>query len=89
MRECNARRDRPAVARPSEDRSPDRGRCRAALVHERVEAGLKAGASYDEIVGVLVAVIPIVGVARVVSAAPNLALALGYDVPDALELVDG
>jgi alkylhydroperoxidase/carboxymuconolactone decarboxylase family protein YurZ len=54
-----------------------------------VEAGLKAGASYDEMVGVLVAVIPIVGVARVVSAAPNLALALGYDVAEALETVDG
>ena len=54
-----------------------------------VEAGLKAGASYDEMVGTLIAVIPIVGVARVVSAAPNLALALGYDVAEALELVDG
>lgn len=54
-----------------------------------VEAGLKAGASYDEIVGTLIAVIPIVGAARVVSAAPNLALALGYDVSEALELVDG
>jgi 4-carboxymuconolactone decarboxylase len=54
-----------------------------------VEAGLDAGASYDEIVGTLIAVLPIVGVARVVSAAPNLALALGYDVSEALELVDG
>jgi 4-carboxymuconolactone decarboxylase len=54
-----------------------------------VEAGLEAGASYDEIVGTLIAVIPIVGVARVVSAAPNLALALGYDVAEGLELVDG
>ena len=54
-----------------------------------VEAGLDAGASYDEIVGTLIAVMPIVGVARVVSAAPNLALALGYDVAEALELVDG
>ena len=53
-----------------------------------VEAGLEAGASYDEIVGTLIAVIPIVGVARVVSAAPNLGLALGYDVAEALELVD-
>jgi hypothetical protein len=44
--------------------------------------------SYDEIVGTLIAVIPIVGVARVVSAAPNLALALGYDVAEALELVE-
>jgi len=54
-----------------------------------VEAGLDAGASYDEIVGTLIAVMPIVGVARVVSAAPKLGLALGYDVSAALELVDG
>ena len=54
-----------------------------------VEAGLAAGASRDEIVGTLIAVLPIVGVARVVSAAPNLGLALGYDVSEALELVDG
>ena len=53
-----------------------------------VDAGLEAGASYDEIVGVLIAVIPVVGVARVVSSAPNLALALGYDVSEALEVVD-
>jgi 4-carboxymuconolactone decarboxylase len=53
-----------------------------------VEPALEAGATYDEIVGTLIAVIPIVGVARVVSAAPNLALALGYDVSEALELVD-
>jgi hypothetical protein len=39
-------------------------------------------------VGTLIALMPIVGVARVVSAAPNLALALGYDVAEALELVD-
>jgi 4-carboxymuconolactone decarboxylase len=51
-----------------------------------VTAGLEAGVSVDEIVGTLIAVIPIVGVARVVSAAPNLALALGYDVADALEV---
>lgn len=53
-----------------------------------VQAGLDAGATYDEIVGTLIAVMPIVGIARVVAAAPNLALALGYDVSEALELVD-
>ena len=53
-----------------------------------VEAGLNAGASEDEIVGTLIAVLPIVGAARVVAAAPNLALALGYDVAEALEAVD-
>lgn len=51
-----------------------------------VEAALKAGATYEEIVGVLIAVLPVVGVARVVSAAPNLGLALGYDVGEALEV---
>jgi 4-carboxymuconolactone decarboxylase len=54
-----------------------------------VEAGLDAGASYEEIVGTLIAVLPVVGAARVVSAAPNLGLALGYDVSEALELVEG
>ena len=51
-----------------------------------VEAGLRAGASHDEIVGTLIAVLPVVGVARVVAAAPNLALALGYDVSEAFEV---
>ena len=53
-----------------------------------VEAAVSAGVTYDEIVGTLIAVMPIVGVARVVSAAPNLGLALGYDVAEALELVE-
>jgi 4-carboxymuconolactone decarboxylase len=42
-------------------------------------------ASDDELVGCLIAVLPIVGAARVTSAAPKLALALGYDVTAALE----
>jgi 4-carboxymuconolactone decarboxylase len=52
-----------------------------------VEAALSAGASHEEIVGVLIAVLPLVGIARVVTAAPNLALAVGYDVSEALETV--
>ena len=54
-----------------------------------VEAGLNAGASHEEIVGTLIAVMPVVGAARVVAAAPNLALALGYDVGEAIELING
>ena len=50
-----------------------------------VEVALAAGATLDEIVGTLIAVAPTVGLARVVSAAPELALALGYDVEAALE----
>lgn len=49
------------------------------------EAGLACGVTKDEMVGVLVAVTPIVGLARVVSAAPKLALALGCDLVLALE----
>jgi 4-carboxymuconolactone decarboxylase len=51
-----------------------------------VEAARGAGLSNDEIVGVLIAVLPLVGIARVVSAAPNLGLAVGYDVAEALEV---
>ena len=50
-----------------------------------IDLALAAGASVDEIVGTLIAVAPTVGVARVVSAAPELALALGYDLDAAFE----
>ena len=45
----------------------------------------RAGVSGSEIVGVLVAVIPYIGIARTVSAAPELALAVGFDVNDVIE----
>jgi 4-carboxymuconolactone decarboxylase len=51
-----------------------------------LEAALDAGASHEEVVGTLIALLPIVGVPRVVSAAPNLGLAMGYDVAAALEV---
>jgi len=46
---------------------------------------MAAGASEDEITDVLLVVIPVAGLGRVVSAAPDLAAALGYDVSAALE----
>jgi 4-carboxymuconolactone decarboxylase len=46
---------------------------------------MAAGASEDEIADVLLAVIPVAGLGRVVSAAPDLAAALGYDLWAALE----
>ena len=49
------------------------------------ELALAAGASLDEIVGILVAVAPTIGLGRVACAAPDLGLALGYDVEAALE----
>ena len=54
-----------------------------------IELALAAGASVDEIVGSLIAVAPTIGLARVVSAAPELALALGYDLDAALEDPEG
>ena len=54
-----------------------------------IDVALAAGASIDEIVGTLIAVAPTVGLARVVSAAPELALALGYDLETAFETPDG
>ena len=45
----------------------------------------RAGVSAPEIVGVLVAVAPCIGTARAVSAAPELALAMGFDVNDVIE----
>ena len=54
-----------------------------------VEEALSAGASVDDLVGTLIAVMPSTGADRVVSAAPKLALALGYDIDAALEVVGG
>jgi 4-carboxymuconolactone decarboxylase len=53
-----------------------------------IDAGDEAGVSRDEIVGTLIAVLPIVGAARVVSAAPSLGLAIGCDVTEALETLE-
>ena len=52
---------------------------------EAVEAARASGASDREMVGCLLAVLPEVGSARAISAAPRLGLALGYDVAAALE----
>ncbi len=47
---------------------------------EHADAALDAGATTDEIVDVLIGITPVVGLPRVVSAAPALARALGIDV---------
>jgi hypothetical protein len=65
---------------------------RLAISDERfVPAGLAgdpAGATQDEVADVLLAIAPMAGLGRVVSAAPNLAAALGYDVEATLEELD-
>jgi 4-carboxymuconolactone decarboxylase len=49
------------------------------------DAAVAAGATTQELVDVLFGVLPVVGLPRVVAAAGELALALGYDVESALE----
>jgi alkylhydroperoxidase/carboxymuconolactone decarboxylase family protein YurZ len=51
----------------------------AASYQWAVAAAIAAGSSDDEILGVLAAVAPIVGLARTCAAAPDLALAVGRD----------
>ena len=53
-----------------------------------VTLALAAGATNDEIVATLAAVTPVTGAARVVQCAPKLALALDYDVEEALERIE-
>lgn len=50
-----------------------------------VSAATEAGASSEEVVGVLIAITGVVGSAAVTAAAAGVALALGYDVDRALE----
>jgi alkylhydroperoxidase/carboxymuconolactone decarboxylase family protein YurZ len=50
-----------------------------------IQAAQRAGVSVDELLGVVLAIAGTVGSARVVSAAPRIALAAGYDVDAALE----
>ena len=55
---------------------------------EYVAAALAAGATEAEVVDVLLAVASTVGLARLVSAAPSLALGLGLDLDHAFEQLD-
>src|SRR5262245_25665282 len=56
----------------------------ATLQRTVAEAQL-AGVSDDEIVHCLVSLVPMLGSARTTSVAPHLALAMGFDVDEALE----
>ena len=49
---------------------------------------LAAGATEDEIVDVLLAIGPVIGLGRVAGAAPGVADALGYDIEAALDSPD-
>jgi 4-carboxymuconolactone decarboxylase len=49
-------------------------------LHWAVELAARAGADDDDVIEVLATVAAVVGSARVVAAAPRLALAIGYDI---------
>jgi 4-carboxymuconolactone decarboxylase len=55
----------------------------------QVDAAVSAGATATEVVDVLVGVLPLIGLPRVVAAAPKLSIALGYDTDDVLEPQSG
>jgi 4-carboxymuconolactone decarboxylase len=50
-----------------------------------VTRAMAAGATEDEIADVLLAIAPVTGLGRIAAAAPDVAIALGYDVEAALE----
>ena len=54
-----------------------------------VGRALAAGATEDEIADVLLAITPVAGLGRVAAAAPDVAIALGYDIAAALEETNG
>jgi AhpD family alkylhydroperoxidase len=56
----------------------------AVCVDWSVARALAAGATRDEIAEVLLAIVPVAGLGRVVSAAPDVAAALEYDLDAAL-----
>ena len=56
----------------------------AVCVDWSVARALAAGATKDEIAEVLLAIVPVAGLGRVVSAAPDVAAALEYDLDAAL-----
>ncbi len=51
-------------------------------LRETVDQAVATGATSSELVGVLVAVGPAIGLASLVACAPKLAVAIGYDLED-------
>jgi 4-carboxymuconolactone decarboxylase len=56
----------------------------SACLHWSTSRALAAGASADEITGVLLAIAPVAGLGRVVGAVPGVAAGLSYDIEAAL-----
>jgi alkylhydroperoxidase/carboxymuconolactone decarboxylase family protein YurZ len=61
----------------------------ASSYRRRIASTRAAGATDEEVVGVLLAVAPTIGLARLVTSTSMLALGLGYDIDQAFEGLDG
>ena len=57
----------------------------APLCEKAIGRALEVGASREDVVATLMTISRIVGLARVVSAAPTVAVGIGYDIDAALE----
>jgi 4-carboxymuconolactone decarboxylase len=57
----------------------------ASSCYSTITVALNAGATAEEIVGVLIALTPVIGLSRAVSAVPRIAIPIGYDIDAALE----
>ena len=79
----------PAPAGCSERPAESGDRMGRAVRYQEILRRLAAGASEDEITGVLLAIAPVIGLGRMVGAAPGVAGAFGYDIEAALEDPDG
>ncbi len=53
-----------------------------------ISRAMAAGATEDEVADVLLVIAPVAGLGRIAAAAPDVAIALGYDVSAALEELD-
>ena len=58
------------------------------MLRRTVQDALEADVTPDQVVGLLVSLIPTIGGARVTAVAPELGLAIGYDVTAALETLE-
>lgn len=76
-----------------DDRSRVIARVAAIIAHDgsvqtfrwTIDDALDLGVTPEEIVGLMLAIAPIVGAARIVNTAPKVAMALDYDLDSALE----
>jgi len=59
-----------------------------AVLRQRVSDVLETGVTFDEVVGSLLALAPMIGTERLVAIAAELARALDYDIDQALERLD-